>query len=131
MSENILPIFSSRSFLVSCLIFKFLSHFEFIFANGVRIWSSFIDLHVKTYFQSHSSKYLFASWILHKIHVGKGCLWNKHLFNLENLNRNTSLKVKRKIIFVNPKQQFYCKLVRLLSHSFIYSRSMCWSSFQS
>jgi len=31
MSENVLPIFSSRNFMVSCLIFRFLSHFELIF----------------------------------------------------------------------------------------------------
>ena len=29
-SENVLPMFSSRSFMVSCLTFKSLSHFEFI-----------------------------------------------------------------------------------------------------
>ena len=33
------------SFMVSCLIFKALSHFEFIFVYGVRICSKFIDLH--------------------------------------------------------------------------------------
>ena len=31
MSENVLPMFSSINFIVSCLIFKSLSHFEFIF----------------------------------------------------------------------------------------------------
>ena len=31
MSENVSPLFSFRSFMVSCLIFKSLSHFEFIF----------------------------------------------------------------------------------------------------
>ena len=31
MSENVLPVFSSRSFMLSCLIFKSLHHFEFIF----------------------------------------------------------------------------------------------------
>ena len=31
MSENVLPMFSSRSLMVSCLIFKSLSHFEFIY----------------------------------------------------------------------------------------------------
>ena len=31
--------------MVSCLIFKSLSHFEFIFVPGVRVCSSFIDLH--------------------------------------------------------------------------------------
>ena len=35
MSENVLPVFSSRSFMVSCLTFKSLSHFEFIFVCGV------------------------------------------------------------------------------------------------
>ena len=34
MSENILSMFSPRSFMVSCLMFKFLSHFEFIFCVG-------------------------------------------------------------------------------------------------
>ena len=45
MSENVLPIFSSRNFLVSCLILKSLSHFEFIFVYGVRMCFNFIDLH--------------------------------------------------------------------------------------
>ena len=31
--------------MVSCLIFKPLSHFEFIFAYDVRVFSNFIDLH--------------------------------------------------------------------------------------
>ena len=38
-------MFSSRSFMVSCVIFKSLSHFEFICVYGVRVCSSFIDLH--------------------------------------------------------------------------------------
>uniref|UniRef100_A0A8W4FR70 Uncharacterized protein n=1 Tax=Sus scrofa TaxID=9823 RepID=A0A8W4FR70_PIG len=45
MSENVLPMFSSRSLMVSYPIFKSLSHFEFIFMHGVRVCSSFIDLH--------------------------------------------------------------------------------------
>ena len=45
MSENVLPKFFSRSFMVSCLIFKSLSHFEFIFVYGVRECSNFTDLH--------------------------------------------------------------------------------------
>ena len=31
MSESVLPMFSSRSFIVSCLTFTSLIHFEFIF----------------------------------------------------------------------------------------------------
>ena len=40
MSENVLPMFSSRRFIVSCLLFKSLSHFKFIFMHGVRVCSS-------------------------------------------------------------------------------------------
>ena len=45
MSENALPIFSSRSLMVSCLIFRSFSHFEFIFVHGVRMCSGFTDSH--------------------------------------------------------------------------------------
>ena len=41
--------------MVSCLIFKSLSHSEFIFVHGVRVCSSFIDLHVAV---QVSQKYL-------------------------------------------------------------------------
>ena len=44
MSESVLPMFSSRILMVSCLIFKSFSHFEFIFMHGVRVCSSFTDL---------------------------------------------------------------------------------------
>ena len=40
ISENILPMFSSRSFMVLCLIVKSLSHFEFIFMYDVRVCSN-------------------------------------------------------------------------------------------
>ena len=36
MSETVLPMFSSRSFIVSGLMFRSLIHFEFIFGYGVR-----------------------------------------------------------------------------------------------
>ena len=36
MSSGVLPMFSSRSFIVSGLIFRSLTHFEFIFVYGVR-----------------------------------------------------------------------------------------------
>ena len=39
MSEIVLPMFSSRSFIVSDLTFRSLIHFEFIFVCGVRKWS--------------------------------------------------------------------------------------------
>ena len=46
MLENVLPMFSSRSFTVSCLMFKSLGHFEFIFVYGVREGSNLTDLHI-------------------------------------------------------------------------------------
>ena len=53
MSENVLPVFSSRSFMLSHLMFKSLSHFEFIFVWGVRICSDFTDLHVAVLLSQH------------------------------------------------------------------------------
>ena len=69
--ENILPMFSSRSFMVSCLIFQFLSHFEFIFVYGVRECCNFTDLHVAVQLSQHhllkrlvfSPLYILASFV--------------------------------------------------------------------
>ena len=46
MSESVLPMFSSKSLIVSGLTFRSLIHFEFIFVYGVRKCSSFILLQV-------------------------------------------------------------------------------------
>src|SRR5574340_412522 len=53
MSESVLPMFSSRSFIVSGLTFRSLIHFEFIFVYGVRKWSSFILLQVVDQMRYH------------------------------------------------------------------------------
>ena len=45
LSNNVLPMMSSSSFIVSYFMFKLLSRFEFILVQGVRVFSSFIDLH--------------------------------------------------------------------------------------
>ena len=47
MSESVLPMFSSRNFIVFTLTFRTLIHFEFIFAYSIRECSNFILLHVK------------------------------------------------------------------------------------
>ena len=49
---TILPMFSSKSFIVSGLTFRSLIHFEFIFVYGVRECSNFILLHVAVHFFS-------------------------------------------------------------------------------
>ena len=41
MSSSALPMFSSKSFIVSDLTFRSLIHFEFIFVYGVRVCSFF------------------------------------------------------------------------------------------
>ena len=53
MSLNVLPMFSSKSFIVSGLTFRSLIHFEFIFMYGVRKCSNFILLHVAVQFSQH------------------------------------------------------------------------------
>ena len=53
MSESVLPMFSSRSFIVSGLTFRSLIHFEFVFVYGVRKCSSFILLQVVDRFPQH------------------------------------------------------------------------------
>ena len=53
MSESVLPMFSSRSFIVSGLTLRSLIHFEFIFVYGVRKRSSFILLQVVDQFSQH------------------------------------------------------------------------------
>ena len=70
-------MFSSKSFIVYSLIFRFLIHFEFIFVYGIRKWSSFILLHMVDQFcQYHLLKRLsflyciFASFVKDKVSIG-------------------------------------------------------------
>ena len=44
MSKSVLPMFSSKSFMVFSLIFTSLIHFQFIFVFGVREYSNFTFL---------------------------------------------------------------------------------------
>ena len=53
MSSSVLPVFSSKSFVVSGLTFRSLIHFELIPLYGVRKYSSFILLHVAAQFSQH------------------------------------------------------------------------------
>ena len=55
MSKNVVSMISSRSFMVSCLMFKSLSHLEVIFVHGERVCSSLTDLHVFTDFYLSNS----------------------------------------------------------------------------
>ena len=46
MSKSVLPMFSSKSFIISALTFRSLIHFEFIFVYVVKECSNFILLDV-------------------------------------------------------------------------------------
>ena len=53
MSKSVLPMFSSKTFIVSGLTFRSLIHFEFIFVYGVRKCLNLILLHVAVQFSQH------------------------------------------------------------------------------
>ena len=65
-------MFSSRSLVVSCLPFRSLIHFEFIFVYGVRKYSSFILLKVVDQFSQHHfyPLYILASFVKDKVSIG-------------------------------------------------------------
>ena len=81
-----LPMFSSRSFIVSGLTFRSLIHFEFIFVYGVRKCSSFslfflevVDLFSQDHFLKKltflhctflSPLYIFVSFVKDKVSIG-------------------------------------------------------------
>ena len=70
MSENVLPVLSSGCFMVSCLVFKALSHFEFIFVHDVKVCSNFIHLCAAVQLSQHhllkrlSPHFIFSSPLL-------------------------------------------------------------------
>ena len=71
-------MFSSKSFIVSGLTFRFLIHFEFIFVYGVRKCSNFILLHVVVQFfptpfieeAVFAPLYIVASFVKNKVPAG-------------------------------------------------------------
>ena len=77
MSESVLPIFSSRSFIVSGLTFRSLIHFEFIFVYGVRKCSSHSFTSGWLVFPAplvkeivFSPLYILASFVKDKVSIG-------------------------------------------------------------
>ena len=53
MLSSVLPMFSSKGFIVSGLTFRSLIHFELIFVYGVGKCSNFILVHVAVQFSQH------------------------------------------------------------------------------
>ena len=52
MSSGVLPMVSSKSFILYGLTFRSLIHFEFVFVYGIRKCSNSILLHVAVQFSS-------------------------------------------------------------------------------
>ena len=77
MSLGVLPMFSSKSFTVSGLIFKYLIHFEFIFVYGVKKCFNFILLHIVVQFSQHhlltrlfAPLYILSFFVKNKVPIG-------------------------------------------------------------
>ena len=78
MWESVLPMFSSRSFIVSGLTFRSLIEFEFIFVYGVRKCYRIILLKVVDQFSQHHllkrlsffPLYILASYVEDKVSIG-------------------------------------------------------------
>ena len=73
MSENVLPMFSSKTFIVFDLTVRSLTHFGFIFTYGVRKYYNFILLHIADQFSKTadclSSIVYFASFVKDKVSI--------------------------------------------------------------
>ena len=52
-NQSVLPMFSTKSFIVSLLTFRFLIHFEFTFVFGIRKFPNFILSHVAVQFSQN------------------------------------------------------------------------------
>ena len=73
MSETVLPMFSSRNFMVLGLTFRSLISFEFIFVNGEEKCSNFILLHVAFQLPQHhllkrlSFSIVYSCFLFHRL----------------------------------------------------------------
>ena len=94
MSSSVLPMFSSKSFIVYGLTFRSLIRFEFIFVYSVRKCSSFILLQVVDQFsQPHLLKRFFSqlcilsSFVKDKVSIGAWIyLWAFYFVPLINIS---------------------------------------------
>ena len=72
MSKSVLPMISSKSFIVSGLTFRSLIHFEFIFVYGVSVLISFLYMYLSSFPSTtvFSPVYILASFIKDRVTIG-------------------------------------------------------------
>ena len=117
MWENVSPMFSSRSSMVFYLMFKTLSHFEFILVHAMRVCSSLIDLHAAVQFcQHHLPKRLFP--------ISYSCLLCWRLINCRCLG----LFIGSLFCSIDPYASFYTKIHCVDYCSFVIL-SKVWESY--
>ena len=119
--ENVLPMFCSVGFIVSCLIFRPLNHSEFIFVYGMRECSNIIDLHETMQFSQHHL--LMKLLLLHciflppllKINSGPSILfhWSTYLSLCQYHTRNVFFLLVKN----NDCVQYY-KMLTLLNSGY-------------
>ena len=72
MSSSVLPMFYSKSFIVTGLPFRSLIHFDFILVYGIRKCSNFILLHIAVlFFQHHLLKRLSLPYCMSLLPLSK------------------------------------------------------------
>ena len=119
MSENILCMFSSRSCVLSCPIFKSLSHFKFIFLCGMKVCSNLTDLEQLvltfpmpvpegTFFPLHT----LASFVKDQLTVG---IWNysRTLYAIPLIHM--SILCQYHTVLITVALQYFLKSRRVMS----------------
>ena len=79
MSKSILPMFSSRCFTISGLIFRSLIHFVFIFGYGIRVLISFFYMQLSsfstiTFWRDFLPQYVLVPFDIYEFAIG-AYLW--------------------------------------------------------